>query len=191
MKHTHLCMKQQQPKLTWHACFLKKKGQSIASRSSRGTVCSVVAGYWARLSANRKQMTSSLHWRTLGRSDLCASGRDVCVYRFVFWEHGILLLRVCARLRLLFFGLFSYLIVCMNPSGSGGICVFIWRLLCVCVCLCACVFGCPKRIWKEPWTEAQHVLNTSLQTAYVGIVCVVYDTADHPNALHTNPMARI
>ena len=91
-----------------------------------GRNCVVCYG-WTTSAALSQQETDDVFRSLLhaGTHGLCVSGRDVCVYRPGVWVCG-----VCAVLGLfVFFCLFSYLILCMNPSGSGSICVFVRWLL--------------------------------------------------------------
>lgn len=85
---------------------------------------SVMAGQRAWLPANRKQTMSSVDcWD----APTCVrlEGMSVCTGLY-FERMGQAFEGVCC-------GLFSYLIVCMKPSGCGCICLFICRLLCVCL----------------------------------------------------------
>lgn len=43
--------------------------------------------------------------------------------------------------------------------------------------VCVCEGWSATREEEESWAEAQHVLHASSQTAYVGIMCVVYSRA--------------
>lgn len=98
----------------------------------------------------------SVHCCMLGHTDcVCLEGMSVCT--------GLELGKCCGcalSLDFLFFCLFSYLILCMNPSGSVSICVFVCRLLYV-----------VGRAGIGSWTRARLVLNISFQTACVETVC--------------------
>lgn len=115
---------------------LIKKGQSIASWS-RVVIQRNCGLLWldnecgSQPTGNRALLTAAC-WDTL--TCVCLKGMSVCT-GLCFKFMGQAFLRVCAVLGLCFFSLFSYLIVCMYLSGSGCICVFICRLLCVCVSL--------------------------------------------------------
>lgn len=69
---------------------LVEKGQSIASQS--GAVmrrnCAVCYG-WTTSAALSQQETDNEFCALLGHTDPCASGRDVCVYSFVFSVYEI------------------------------------------------------------------------------------------------------
>lgn len=139
----------------------KRSINSIPEGAVMRRNCAVCYG-WTTSAALSQQETDNAFCLLLGHTDLCASERDVCVYRFVFWVYGIS-----------FWG-------CVLESVFLSSCVFesiwLWMHLCIYLSTCLCVSGWVglRRDEEESWTEAQHILNTSFQAAYVGIECVVW-----------------